>query len=273
MSTTATNAPLISVITVCLNAETHIARAMDSVLSQTYTNLEHIIVDGASADRTLEVICDREPLYDGHLTWISEPDKGLYDAMNKGVALARGGLIGILNADDSYESDALEHVTSRWLESPGAGVIHGSDRTIDAAGETRVRNTPDLVTLRAMQRDHIIHHHASFVTRETYERVGHYDLRHPIAADYDFFLRCAESGIKFVRVDRILSNFSLQGVSHHNVRATDRDATLVRIEHGVSPLRAWARFYKRAAAFRVYRRLNHFAWFREAYEDYRSIRA
>ena len=107
MTGTDTETPLVSVITVCLNAGAHISQAMGSVLAQTYANVEHIVVDGGSTDDTLEVLAEFKPRLGDRLRWISEPDEGLYDAMNKGIALATGSLIGTLNADDFYEPDAI----------------------------------------------------------------------------------------------------------------------------------------------------------------------
>lgn len=270
MDSGTSHTPLITVVTVCLNAEAHLARALDSVLAQTYADFEYVVVDGASTDGTTAVLAAYEPRFAGRMRWLSEPDEGLYHAMNKGVALARGDFIGILNADDTYESDALARVAAAVSAHPSAGVIYGDDRTVSADGSTRLRPTPPVITAAALRRDHIVHHHAAFVATSVYRRIGAYDTSHPIAADYDFFLRCAEEGTPFVRIDGVVTNFSLQGVSHDDIRATDRDATRVRIEHGVAPAAAWARFYKRALAYQVYTRLERFAAFRSAYARYRA---
>ncbi|MBI5231277.1 MAG: glycosyltransferase [Coriobacteriales bacterium] len=263
--------PLVSVVTVCLNAEAHIGRAMRSVLDQTYSRIEYVVVDGQSTDGTLGVVEEFAGRFGARLKWISEPDKGLYDAMNKGVAMATGELVGILNADDYYEPDAVERAVATWRANPSAGVVYGDDRTFAADGTTKLRPTRAEITLADMRRDHIVHHHASFVTRGTYDRVGAYDISHPIAADYDFFLRCLEAGVEFARVDGVITNFSLEGVSHHNIRRTDYDATTVRIAHGASPIAAWARYHKRRVALWIYNRLKGSAAFRHAYERYRAM--
>lgn len=257
VSTQTPKNPLISVVTVCLNAEDHVARAIESVLGQTYHNIEYIVVDGASADGTLAVVRKYEPAFEGRLRWISEPDEGLYDAMNKGVALATGDLIGILNADDYYELDALERVAEVARHHPSAGIVYGDDRTIAADGNTEVRPTPEFVTLDAMRWGHIVHHHAAFVAAWVYRAVGTYDTRHHITADYDFFLRCIETGVPFARAEGVLTNFSLLGVSYQSAWHTNREATRVRIDHGAQPAISWMRFYKGAAGAWLYRRLEH----------------
>ena len=91
---------LFSIITVCFNSEKTIEQTIKSVLEQSFQNYEYIIVDGASKDCTVDIIRRYEPMFKGKLKWISEPDNGIYDAMNKGIGMARGELIGIINSDD-----------------------------------------------------------------------------------------------------------------------------------------------------------------------------
>ncbi len=268
----AASAPLVSVVTVCLNAAQHVGDALESVLAQSYAPIEHIVVDGASTDGTLEILRDYESRYAGRLRVLSEPDEGLYDAMNKGVALATGVLVGTLNADDTYEPGTVERVVAAWRKRPDTAVFYGDLRTVDSAGERRVLTTPDTVTLERMRTTMTLHHPATFVSATAYARYGSYDTRYPIAADYDFLLRLAESGAAFTRVPGVLAEFSLEGVSNRAVRAADRDTTRVRIAHGVSPVAAWARFCKRALASRVYGLLARDARFRASYERYRSAR-
>ncbi len=262
--------PLISIVTVCLNAEAHIGRAMESVLAQEHPSIEHIIVDGGSTDATLSIIAELEVRYAGRLTWLSEKDDGLYDAMNKGVARARGELIGTLNADDHYEDDAVARVASAYRTNPTAGVFYGDLRAIDASGASNVRSSPAAVRREALLGDMTLFHPATFITATVYDSLGGYDTRYPIAADYDYMLRCAEAGVGFVRVDGVLTNFSVHGMSSTNVRATDRDSTRVRIAHGVSPIAAWARYFRRALAFATYNRFAGSAAFRRAYNKYKG---
>ena len=92
--------PLVSIITVCYNSEKVISSALESVLKQSYKNIEHIVIDGLSQDNTLSIIKEYEPLFEGRMVVVSEKDEGIYDAINKGIKLAKGSIIGILNSDD-----------------------------------------------------------------------------------------------------------------------------------------------------------------------------
>ncbi len=115
--------PLVSIITVCLNSEKTIEQTIQSVINQTYPNIEYIIIDGKSTDRTLEII-DK---YKGKISiLVSESDEGIYDAMNKGLKLATGELIGIINSDDWYESDAVETIVNSFLADRNVQVIYGN---------------------------------------------------------------------------------------------------------------------------------------------------
>ena len=97
----------ISIITATYNSERTLRNTLDSVLRQDYHGYEHIIIDGGSTDNTLAIIREYEPRFAGHLRWISEPDHGIYDAMNKGIRMAKGEVVGILNSDDFYASNSV----------------------------------------------------------------------------------------------------------------------------------------------------------------------
>lgn len=108
----------ISIITVTYNSEKTLKDTLDSVLKQTYTNYEHIIVDGLSKDNTIQIIKEYEPKYNGKLKYISEKDSGLYDAMNKGIKMATGNIIGILNSDDIYaHENVLKEIVEKFKET------------------------------------------------------------------------------------------------------------------------------------------------------------
>lgn len=257
--------PLVSIITVCLDAAAHIAAAMESVLGQSWANIEYLVIDGGSTDGTVDVIRDFEPRFGGRMRWISEHDEGTYDAMNKGLALATGDLIGILNADDRYELDAVQLAVEAW-DGTQQAVLYGHMRLGGASD--LIKRAPGKVDAQLLRRDMLLNHPATFVTAGAYRQLGGYDTRYPIAADYDLLLRLAESDVSFVHVDAVLADFSLTGTSQTRIRDADRDATRVRIAHGVSPVLAWARFGKRAVTSSIYSRLKRFAWVRRAYGRY-----
>ena len=119
---------LVSIITVCYNSEKTIYQTMDSVLKQTYSNIEYIIIDGASTDGTLAIIKEFGQRFGARMRYVSEPDHGIYDAMNKGISMAGGDIIGIINSDDYYEPDAVEKVIGAYSRGDCA-VFYGEMRT------------------------------------------------------------------------------------------------------------------------------------------------
>jgi glycosyltransferase involved in cell wall biosynthesis len=199
--------PCISIITVCRNSAATIARTIDSVLRQKENIIEYIILDGASTDGTADIIRSFERQFDGKLRWRSEPDGGIYYAMNKGIAMARGSLIGILNSDDWYEDDAITSVAAVHAASP-ASVIHGLVRIVRDGKVSMVRGSShhflDL---------NMIEHPTCFVPAEMYRLHGSFDTRYRLLADYELILRFARKGAAFHWEEKILANFSVGGAT------------------------------------------------------------
>lgn len=199
---------LFSIITVCLNSEKTIERTIKSVLEQSCRDYEYILVDGASSDRTMEIIHQYEPLFQGRMKVISEPDKGIYDAMNKGIRAASGELIGIVNSDDYYEKDALEKIAQVY-QGYDYTIIYGMLRTILDGKEVAVY----LKNHEFLEKD-MIAHPACFVTKKIYDRFGGYSLQYPYSADYEFMLRIkGQKEVRFTPIYSIISNFTLDGAS------------------------------------------------------------
>jgi glycosyltransferase involved in cell wall biosynthesis len=208
--------PLISVVTIVRNGEASIDRAIRSVLSQTYPNVEYIVVDGGSTDRTLDILRG----YGDRISyWKSEKDSGISDAFNKGIGLASGEIVGILNADDWYEADALEKVASSYLEDPGAGVIYGWMNYWRGDELSDVYRSDHSFLDRRMS----ISHPASFVAKRVYDEHGVFDLSYKYAMDYELILRFFRAGVKFVRIEKILSNMSSGGASFSNWERSFRE--------------------------------------------------
>lgn len=200
---------LFSIITVCFNSEKTIERTMKSVLNQSYMDYEYILVDGASTDRTLEIIHRYESLFQGRLKLISEPDQGIYDAMNKGIRASRGELIGIVNSDDYYEPDALDKIAKAY-QGYDYTIIYGLVRSVLDGKEVMVFSKNH----EFLEKD-MITHPSCFVTRKLYERFGTYSLKYPYSADYEFMLRIKkEKEVRFVEIYDIITNFSVGGVSN-----------------------------------------------------------
>lgn len=176
----------ITLITVCYNSAGTIEKTIKSIAKQTYSDIEYIIVDGNSTDATLALLKQYE---DTITRWVSEPDKGLYDAMNKGLSMATGDLIGILNSDDTFNSDTVvEEIVSFHLQnnidaSVGNIVQHRENGKIVRIYSSKYW-TPDKLKIGFMPP-----HPSIFFKRELFCKFGHYDLGFKIGADYELITR------------------------------------------------------------------------------------
>lgn len=199
---------LVSVLTPCYNSEKTIEKTLMSIIEQTYKDIEYIIIDGGSTDKTLEIIEKYRSRLPQRFKLISEKDNGIYDAMNKGIKLASGHLIGIVNSDDWYENDTIEQIVSNYQGSKYE-VIYGMQRNFLKDKEKAV-----FIYHHDFLSEQMITHPTCFVTKETYNDLGVFDLQYRSAADYDFMLRLWESQmVVFTPVLRVLSNFMLGGMS------------------------------------------------------------
>lgn len=200
------NEPLVSIITVVFNAAATIERTIQSVLSQSYGNIEYIIIDGGSTDGTLDVI---DKYRDRFAYFVSEPDGGIYDAMNKGIRKATGDIIGLLNADDWYKPDAIKVVADAYKRT-GADIIVGEAWVIDEKGRGHIRGNSSFDEL---WRGISACHQSIFITRNTYERFGLYDTQYELCADHELLLRMYHNGVTVFMTDDILVNYSATGKS------------------------------------------------------------
>jgi len=200
--------PLISIITPVYNGEKYIEQAIKSVLSQTYRYYEYIIIDGRSSDRTVDIIRS----YENKLAyWISEHDKGISDAFNKGVLKAKGDIIGILNCDDWYEIDALEKVSKIFM-SKKPDLICGGVRFWYADKEINV-SYPDV---NSIKKETSIHHASVFISKNAYKTFGLYSMDYKYAMDYELILRFYVNGLSFYSLNSVIANRRLSGLSYRN---------------------------------------------------------
>ena len=207
--------PLVSIITPTLNSEKYLERTIKSVLSQSYPKIEYIIIDGGSKDKTLEII---EKYRTRIAHFVSEPDRGLYDAMNKGIDVARGELVGIINSDDWYQSETVRLIVSEYLKGREAGIFFGD---IEVVSENlgylgRVYGKPELI---GTYRWRVIHP-SSFVVRSIYAK-WRYNLNFSFLADYDFFLNLYFAGVKFCYCNEIIAYVRAGGKSSNYGTAFD----------------------------------------------------
>ncbi len=181
----------ISIITATYNSGQTLTDTLESVLRQSYTDIDYVIVDGGSKDNTLDIIRRYEPRFEGRMRWISESDKGIYDAMNKGVRMATGDVVGLLNSDDFYTSnDVLEHV-ARALSDPNVDAVYGDIHYVNDDDLTHcVRYYSSRVFSRGLMRLGFMPAHPSFYCRRTiYEKYGLFDTSLRVAADFENLLR------------------------------------------------------------------------------------
>lgn len=181
----------ISLITVTYNSERTIRDTILSVLSQTYFNIEYIVVDGASTDNTVNIIMEYESKFDGRLKWISERDRGLYDAMNKGILMATGDVVGIINSDDFYHrTDVIEKVADVF-KSKGVEAVYGDVRFVNPDNlEKTVRYYSSCNFSPYRFRYGFMPAHPTFFTyRRYFEKFGYYKTDYRIAADYELLIR------------------------------------------------------------------------------------
>lgn len=200
--------PLISYVTVVRNNPHTLARAIESVQRQTYDNIEHIIIDGASTDNTLGVIRSYESKID---YYASEPDKGIYDALNKAIELCHGQLLLVLNSDDWLtDNSALLAVENYAGQRPhltcGSALVHTDGRDV-------IEWKPKVVSFHSYFSVANLNHNAIYASREAYELSGPYDSSYKIAGDFKWIMTCFEAGVRFTYTDEFFVNYSMGGAS------------------------------------------------------------
>ncbi len=213
--------PLVSLITIVHNGKKHLEQTIQSVLDQTYPNIEYIIIDGGSTDGTVELI---EKYEDRLAYWVSEPDNGISNAFNKGIRQAKGGLIGIINADDWYEQDAIENVVAHYDK---AAIFYGKLNYWTVDNQCIIKEN-DHTKLAKNITSRTISHPTVFVKRKVYEKIGLFNENFKIAMDYEFLLRAYQSGISFYNVNEVLANFRAGGVSGQSLVPAIREEYLAK---------------------------------------------
>lgn len=210
--------PYISIITASFNSGKTIEQTIKSVLCQQMRDYEYIIVDGGSTDNTIGIIEQYLPLFEGRMSYSSEPDKGIYNAFNKGCKKAKGKYIWIVNSDDYIESNALLLIKQIWSKKTGEAdpIIMGKINFVDNKGVV-IKEFPANAQLSktAYERNQMINHPATIVPCWVYEKYGLYDEQFRIAADKDWFHRIYPQNIPFLYLDDSLTNMRKGGASGH----------------------------------------------------------
>jgi GT2 family glycosyltransferase len=231
--------PLVSIITVVRNGRSTLEATIRSVIEQSFGNVEHLVVDGGSTDGTLELLRSHD---DRLALWISEPDTGISDAFNKGVALATGDIIGILNADDEYTPDAVERSVAALAAAPWAGFSFGGCELLEDDG-TRyyVAGAPHYEREITRWLPGIFHP-TVFVRREVYEKLGLFSERHRIAMDYELYLRMHLNGIGSVHVPQLITRMRLGGASSKDALRGHREVLATAVAYGQPVLPAFGAY-------------------------------
>lgn len=210
----------ISIITVCLNSANTIEQTIRSVVNQPCQDIEYIIIDGGSTDGTADIIRK----YEDRLSyWGSEPDQGIYDAMNKGIDKASGDVVAFLNSDDWYEPETISYVARQFTDSRVqilSGVLYywtGERRTVICQHENDFRLTM------------ACSHQAVFVRRNLFEKYGKFNRKYAICADYDWLLKLYNEGVPYTYCKKVFTNVRSGGVSSRNFYLTCNEAQCISL--------------------------------------------
>jgi glycosyltransferase involved in cell wall biosynthesis len=213
-----------SIITVTYNAVQWIERSIQSIVSQTYPNIEYIIVDGGSTDSTVDIIKNNSQLSTFNFQLISESDNGLYDAMNKGLKLATGDYVWFINAGDEIRSvNTIQGIVNQLLPDtryPIPDIIYGETEILDAQGNSlgmRRLKAPKKLTWKSFKMGMLVSHQSFIVKREITE---FYDLQYRYSADFDWCIRCLKKANSIFNTHLTLSYFLEAGYSAANRKAS-----------------------------------------------------
>lgn len=213
------NSPKFTIITITYNAARWLERTVVSILSQSYPNIEYLIIDGGSKDGTVDIIKQYAP---GIAYWVSEPDKGLYDAMNKGLKQATGDYVWFINAGDTLQSAAtVQRIAMKIGKRPSLpDVIYGETSIVDAEGKPlgmRRLKAPKQLTWKSFRMGMLVCHQ-SFIAKRTI--APEYDLQYRLSADYDWCIRCLKQAKSIYNTKMILSNYLEEGLSTQQRKAS-----------------------------------------------------
>ncbi len=198
----------VSIITVCYNSSNTIIDTFESMLKQTYKNIEYIVVDGKSTDDTIKIIRKYEKKFDFEFKYISEKDNGIYDAMNKGINMATGEIIGMINSDDFYEPNAIQDIVNAY-DNKKYEILYGMMRKIKNGKELDVS-----IKSHEFLPEQMINHPTCFVTKDIYNDFGKFDTNYKSSADYALMLQYFyNKDITFKPVYKIIANFRCGGMS------------------------------------------------------------
>ena len=241
----------LSIITATWNSAKTVRDTFESVLRQTYTDYEYIVVDGLSKDNTLDIVREYEPKFEGRMRWVSESDRGIYDAMNKGIKMATGDVVGILNSDDFFtDIDVLERVAKEFETDPALEAIYGDVHFVKDEDLTKCTRYYSSSYFRPwLLRFGFMPAHPSFyVRKDVYEKYGLYDLQFRTSSDFEMMVRLFgknKINAKYIPMDFVTMRAG--GESTAGVEAkkkVNRDIASSLKKHGIYTCQAfqWVRY-------------------------------
>lgn len=221
--------PKFTIITVTYNAEKVLEDTIQSVVTQTYKNMEYILIDGASTDKTMNIINK----YRNHIhTVISEPDKGLYDAMNKGIRLATGNYLCFLNAGDTFhEDDTLQRMIHSIPPNKLPDILYGETEIVDSEGHfVRMRrlSAPERLTWKSFRKGMLVCHQAFFVRHTLVEP---YDLAYRFSSDFDWCIRMMKKACTIHNTHLTLIDYLEEGVTTQNHKASLKERFRIMVKY------------------------------------------
>lgn len=259
--------PLISLITVCYHAGSLLEETLKSAVDQTFQDFELIIIDGGSTDNTIE-IANR---FQSHIgTLVSEPDKGIYDAMNKGVKAAKGEWLYFLNAGDSfYNNEVLSDIFLN-KDYTGTDFIYAKVQTKNEPTGINYLNGKK-VSLKDFYSHYPICHQGTFSRKQLFDQLGDFNLNYPLVADSEWFIRVFKSaGLKTVFLDKVIAFYDIQGATYHKRMPGYKEYIKVGFIHfplliAVKNLLLYPAIWLKV---KIIRSFQHMLWFRK----YRTLK-
>jgi len=209
----------VSIITVAYNSAATIRDTIESVINQTYPDIEYIVVDGVSKDNTIDIVKEYEPEFKGRMRWISEPDNGLYDAMNKGFAMATGKIVGIINSDDLFsDKQAVEKVVCKFKMNDPVDCVFADLFYVAQNDTNKIVRYWKTGKKKSFAKGWHPAHPTFYVKKEIYDRCGTFDLQFKLAADFELMLRLVEKDrISMVYLPEPLVKMRLGGATSKNL--------------------------------------------------------
>ncbi len=237
--------PLVSIITITFNSEKYLEQTILSVINQTYDNIEYIIIDGGSEDKTLEII----KKYENKINLKIAKDNGISDAMNKGINVANGDLIGIIHSDDWYELNAVEKVVNNFSKGE---LFHGNVQY----WKKNVKDFLYTANDKLLKKEMTINHISVFIKKEVYQKHGLFNVNFKYAMDYELMLKFYLKGASFFYLPETLANMRLEGESDKNWVKSYFETHLSKVGNGENIIKSYSYFLYMCTRSYISRKLS-----------------